>query len=259
MIDIRTHIYARVFGQCLKLLHPDIAEPQERDDEGNLRPTDNEGNPRPTEEFVNFSKHFPPAQYVSYNSTKRSGIILTDKETDAISEVRYMNEVKVTGINILNLESNPMTAEEKSNAPAILIDFGGGEHFDEHVKLDSRVNGEALAVIIRLILPREKLIPSFMESNAIQTAKVRGALDFLLDPNMFRSYAPSSRTNQQGTVVVSGRPGYDVGSRIIDIMIKSSIPLGVVRDKYMTDFLFIANFYQQKERGESYAVNDQSP
>ena len=249
MIDIRTHIYARVFGQCLKLLHPKIAEPKE---------TNSEGNPRPTDEFLNFNKHFPPTQYVSYNSN-RSGIILTDKEAEAISEVRYMNEIKVTGINILNLESNPISQDEHKNAPAILIDFGGGEQFNEHVKVDSRVNGESLAVIIRLVLPRENVVPAFMESNAIQTAKVRGALDFLLDPNMFRSYAPPSRSTDQGRVVVSGRPGYDVGSRIIDVMIKSSIPLGVVKDKYITDFLFIADFYQQKERGESYAVNDQSP
>ena len=111
-------------------------------------------------------------------------------------------------------------------------------------------------LMIRLVMPRAKLASPFFETNAVKTVKVCEALDYLLDPQMFRTFAPEPHNTRSGVTVVGGRAGYDLSSRIEDVRVEYMRNIGAVKDKYMTDFLFIVDFYQQKERGDRYAVQD---
>lgn len=233
-IDIRSHIFARVYGQCLKLLNQEV---------GGF-----------AQKFTNLKMRFPPSQYVPYNEDQ-DGIMLSDTDSLAINGLTpLMNEVKIVSINITNYESNPASEYEKMSPPVLLIDLGAEEYFDKHSNVDIRTSGNTIMILIRLVSKRENLMPKFFESNPIQACKMKEALDYLLDPNMFRSYAPVAQDPNKG-VVVSNRPGYDIGSRIIQTCVMQMRNIGLVKDKYITDYLFYADFYQQKERG-TYAINN---
>ena len=235
-LDIRGHIFARTFGQSLKLLKTDI----------------------PDDAFQNAKNTFPAPPYISYNSDG-SAIVLSESEQQAFGTLRYMEHVRVADINVGNLENNPDSPTFKTGAPAILLDFGGTEEVRDHPNLPQNTIGEALMMIVRLVLPREKPNQVFLETNAMKTVSIREALDYLFDLNMYQTYHPSPVTDTSGAVVVRGRPGYNIGSRIFDIKIITMQNLGVVREKYITDFIVAVYFYQQRARGETNAVNYNSP
>ena len=274
MLDIRTHIFARTFGQCLKLMNPYFIN-------SNMK----KGERDPTI----FAETFPPSQYadmMEIAGNKRinkdrlileSGddgysdgygdnggtvdytqdIMMGELDIEALQNARIMNAVKIADVNILNIENNPYDNEATIEPPALLIDFGADELMEEGESADVNASNQAIMIIIRLVMGRAAAPYRFIESNAVRTSKIKDALDYLLDPQMFRTYAGQTiTTDGQEMTVISNRAGFEkVKSRSQNAYIKRSNNLGAVRDKYITDFIFIVEFFQQKERGQ-YAVQD---
>ena len=231
MIDIRTHILSRVYGQCIKLLTPDID----------------------SDEFDNMKVDFPTSQYVSYNAGE-NGIDITDSEESVIDESRIMNEVWVADVDVLSLGQHPQSkdAQDYLDPPVIILDFGSQERMETNnsdKQPPQNMCLEGLMTIIRTVFKGNRGKQPFNQSNAVRTNRVRESLDYLLDPSYFR-LSGNAQTGEDGSMIKTSRPGYQNQSKIIDCYIMSSRPYGVVGDKYITDFLFVVEFWQQKERGQ---------
>ena len=274
MLDIRTHIFARTLGQCLKLMNP-----------YNINSDMKKGERDPSI----FAETFPPSQYANMmeiagnKRINKDGLILEsgddgysdgygkdggvvdytqdimmgELDTEALQNARIMNAVKIADINILNIENNPYDNEKSLEPPALIIDFGADEMMEEGESADVNANNQAMMIIIRLVMGTADTRYRFLESNAVKTVMIRDALDYLLDPQMFRTYAGQTITQDgQEMTVISNRAGFDkVKSRSTNAYIKRSNNLGAVKNKYITDFILIVEFFQQKERGQ-YAVQD---
>lgn len=227
-MDIRTHILSRTYGQCLKLLHPEITG----------------------DEFSNLKRYFPDPPYTTYNSDQ-TGIATTDTEDRILTpDIRNMNEVIVSSINILSLGQHAQTIETDGTLkpPALILDFCAEEMIDPDDKTPNNMDKIGFMVVIRSVLGRARVRDLFLNTNPIKVNKIRESLAFLLDASYFRTFA-----NQSGVVRNDQRPGYDIPSMIYRTYIMSTKNYGAVSDKYITDFLFVTEFFQQKERGE-YAV-----
>lgn len=230
MIDIRTHILSRIYGQCLKLLTPNIS----------------------ATEFNNMKTDFPISQYVSYN-LNQDGISISSNEGKVITESRVMNEVWIADIDVLGLGQHAQSkgVEDLLEPPALILDFCNNERMEPNPgqAVPQNMCKEGFMTIIRSTLKGDRGRKPFNETNAIKVNKLRESLDYLLDPSYFRLYG-NTQTGEDNVIIKTNRPGYDIPSKIIDCYIMSTKNYGAVADKYITDFLFVVEFWQQKERGQ---------
>ena len=184
--DIRNRILRRAYDQCLKLLGPNTDQVPTNTNYLNQWNTvfaDPNGNPVPYE-ITNLDS-LPP----HYPLTKQDIQILGNVTSDGLNARR---------IQYVQMGSkNWVSCKEQNIIPCIFIENANDSFsITDPVEFNTQI-GEIMPINIRLVMvqpPDSEL--SYNNSNPVTIARMRAALDYVLDPFWFKGLSETRKTRR---------------------------------------------------------------
>ena len=231
--DIRNRILRRVFEQCTKLLGPDPIKGTDNINENYLKQWNRtyvspiDGTPVPWQ--VTDLDNLPP----NYPLNKEDILVLGSDASDGLDARR---------IQYVQMGSVPWTSvRDQGLIPCIFIENATeGISITDPTQFNTHI-GEVLPINIRFITvqaPDSSL--SYSTSNPVLVAKMRGALDYILDPSEFKGLSEKGKK----------RRGYRTPSQVFsaDIVAAENFE-GQISPFEVVDYRLEVVFSRARQRG----------